>query len=694
MSAPILTNCGTPPRAGSMAFLRWVDRCFDWCYTQCPLARTTTYYIKQGTNNSNTGLDPDSVGADGPRNCNTFTDLKTFINANQGSGNVRFRLDQSATWRSVAATATDEIVISQPNVTIDSYNAAAGTGLKTGPATARAKLIAGSDLGSGGWTNDLTYTNLWYKATSTANFGYLTWTTDRAEQHADFRRLTNPFRYYAPNALASLTATLTAMNTTAEDAFVFDTTNNRVYVRSTAGSFNSSIYLDMIHKTNDCIQIGSNSSTTVTGCRIDNLHFIGWGMSSPTNQGYSVHIDCAGDTINSVTNCTHHFGAFHMMTLNGTDTVTDGGSAMFDNIELAYGGKNGTGGGTMLNCNSPSTTDQEVICRNIRGRAGALKGWSSSTTPSEGTISLIYSHTTGGSDVFKLMMSVGCGIDEGAVDPSGGRFSLGANSGNIDTTGMDAAYLDTTKYRLFEIGSTSWANHFDHSNGSPKLMINCYHSIQDHPIANYSCIGGSNSTAQRAIWINSILDIKDLGTSNTSSTEYYFVNPNATSTIHMVNSLWVNRPFFQKTYFMNLGTHSYLSGSRIYNSGVLSQNRLSTSATITNPINQAPSSSQGGCAGLIVGPNSQVSTSGNNIGYDSTSNPIFITSVPSEPFRLVGLMSDLADQAEAVNVPELRVDYDMFFRQRGADAGPSGGSGITGNLGGGSGNNLWLTSRK
>jgi len=63
--------------------------------------------------------------------------------------------------------------------------------------------------------------------------------------------------------------------------------------------------------------------------------------------------------------------------------------------------------------------------------------------------------------------------------------------------------------------------------------------------------------------------------------------------------------------------------------------------------------------------------------------------VPNEQFRLIGLVNKLGGNASVINVPQLQVDYDMFFRPRtGLNAGPVGGDGI-GALSSGTGN-FWL----
>jgi len=668
------TACGTPPRAGSMDFPSWVDRLFAHGHTSCPLARTTTYYINQGTNNANAGTNPAS-----PRNCATFTDLATFINASQGSGDVRFRLDQADTWRSVAATCTDKITISQPNVTIDSYD----TSNPTGDATGRATLIGGAAMGGTGWTQDATYTNLYYKATSTANTRYVTWTTDTADEKRDFRRLTNTFRRYPPDTNANLAAgggSFELMNTTAEDAFAFDTTNNRLYVRSTVGTWNSNIYLDQLHATEDCILVGGSSSTTVDGTRIDNLVFIGWGMASPASQKYAVRVDTGGSTMTGVTRCDAYFGSHHQIAMLASGSEVDGGYLWLDECTVGWCGKDGTSGATQTNFYSTGSGG-EFISRNTRCRAGALKGWSTNATPGTGTVDVIYSHTDGSPDTIALMLSVGCGIDADATDPSGGAFQLGARGGNIDTSSLDTDKLDTTAYRCFEVSSTSQGNSFSHSGATPKIYVNCLHQIRNHPTASFTFMG-SFFSANNECWINSILDIKDNNISGGSSFSFLDADAPASgsSRIHMVNSLWVMRTFYGPVRFCAAGEHTAYTGSRWYNSGVLGVHRTSATKTITNALNQAPSDSQGGCAGLIVPPNAQAATSGNDIGYDGTTSPIYLSYVPNEPGRLIGMMRALVDSGVSVGLPQLQVDYDMFFRIRGNDAGPTGGSGATGDV--------------
>jgi len=650
-----------------MVFPQWVDRLFDHGYTSCPLARGTTLYINQGTNNANPGTFAS------PRNCNTFTDLCTFINANQGSGNVRFRLDQNDTWRAVAATCTDKITISQPNITIDSYNPALAEGAD---ATGRATLIGGTLMGNTGWTNDATYTNLWYKATGTANTRYLKWGYDGSSADPGLSGYTI-YRRYAPGALAALTATLTAMNTTAENAFVFDTTNNRIYVRSTYGTPNGYYHTEQLLATEDCIVVGGTSSTSVDGTRIDSLVMIGWGMTSPASQKYAVRVDTGGDTMTAITRCSAFFGSHHQLAMLGTGAGVDGGYLMIDDCEVGYSGKDGTSGAEQCNAYSDGS-GIEFICRNVRGRAGSLKGWNSSATIGDGSTSLIYAHTAGGGETIALMVTVGCGIDADAVDYTNTQYFVGARCGAISTTGMDADYLDTTKYRCFEVSTTSQSNWFQTNGAAPKIYINCYHNIVGPPAAFTNF--GAGTPTQISMWINSILSVKDT-VPNVAVGSFSFIDqdtPTAgTCFAHMVNSIWMMRNDFYPVRFTAAGEHAAYSGTRIFNSGIWGVNVAGSTATISNPINQAPSTSQGGCAGLIICPKTQVATSGNSIGYDQTTSPTLISKVPNDQFRLIGLINQLATSGVPVNVPQLQVDYDMFFRPRSSVvAGPVGGDGI------------------
>ena len=718
MSAPILAACGNPPKAGSMDFPRWVDRCFDYAYAQCPLARPTgtTYYINQGSNNANAGTNPAS-----PRNCNRWSDVVTFVEARIAAdgGNCRFRFDQNDTWwmdinpSDAGNTAYTINVVGYANVTFDSYDSTATD--KTGPATGRARILGGYPIGwaATGWLTATAartglgsdYTNVYCAQGATAGaftaMGGLNNTQVAYVTFGDYQRdssITNtdefreryPFRYNAPMPSSSagektaLEAVLNTMNTTDENAFVWDTTNKRLYVRvssATGLTMNSNAYLDVLYKTKACIKIGNNSSTTETGCRIDNLNIIGFSMTSISTSEPPIWFDIAGDAIGLVSRCKVTYGSRHLIELYGQST-TNGGSMVVDECEVGFHSR--ADSATIINANSGGGSDvgdMELLCRNVRGIGVALKGYNQGVS---GTSQLIYSHTASGTKKIALMLSVGCGWNENVLNPDGDLYCLSARSGDIDTTGMDTYGLDTTKYRCFEVGTVNHSNWFEFPGNQPKVYVNCFHSISGMPSAFSSPGGGGGGAAHKAVMINSIIYVNDtLGKAITC--EWLQNTASSPGWLHMVNSLLVLKPgnyYSTRSLFCADAAADDYEQSRIFNSGVIKiPQRSGTSYdTVTNPANQAPSSSQGGAAGLIVGPGSLKSNSGNHKGYDSTSNPIFISYVPTEPFRLIGLMSDLAAQAEPVNVPQLAVEYDMFFRPRLTDAGPSGGDGILGNV--------------
>ena len=730
--SPILTAVGTPPRAGSAAFPIWVDSCFTWSYTQCPLARTTTYYINQGTNtNANPDLGTQGTSASSPRNCNTWADVVTFAEDKiaDAGGDVRIRLDQNDSWwlanaPADATTTAYTLNISYPNVTIDAYDSTATD--KTGPATGHARILGGYPIGwaandnwlqatSGNTGLTSSYTSVYCAqgatagaftamgGLNTASVAYVTfddYQRDSSITRTDEFRERYPFRRYPPLAAASIEATVAAMHAADENAFVFDTTNNRVYVKLSAATgltMDSNAYLMVLYKTKACIKIGSNSSTTVTGCRIDNLDIIGFGMSDPANNEPPIWFDISGNAIGLVSRCKVTFGSRHLIELYGSraasGTTYYGGSMVVDECEVGFHSRYDSA--TIINANSSNNGDMELLCRNVRGIGVALKGWNSGAA---GSTQLIYSHTSGAGEKIALQLSVGCGWNENILNPDGLLYSLGARSADISTTGMDTYGIDTTKYRCFEVGTVNHSNWIEFPGGEPKVYVNCYHSIAGMPSAFSSPGGGGGGSAHKAVLINSIIHVND--TLAKATTCEWFQNTTASpGWLHMVNSLLVFKPgqyYSTRVLFCADAANDDYAHSYIFNSGVLKIPQRSGTIydTVTNPANQAPSSSQGGAAGLIVGPGSLKTTSGNHQGYDSTSNPIFISYVPSEPFRLIGLMQDLADQAEPVTVPELRVDYDMFFRPRNNDAGPTGGSGTIGDVRNGAGNNIWLAPRR
>jgi len=729
--SPILTAVGAPPRAGSAAFPIWVDSCFTWSYTQCPLARTTTYYIKQGANNGVAGTSPSA-----PRQCLRQSDIVTFVEGRitADGGNCRFRFDQNSTWwmdinpADAGSTAYTINVVGYPNVTFDAYDAnGADDAAKMAPATGRPRFLGGYPLGwegNLGWyqaTNANTvlgpgagtvpttdYTNVWcgQAATggaflvalvgiNTTQVAYVTFGDYQRDSSGitktDEFRERFPFKYNAPMPASSdaeriaLQAVLNTMNTTDENAFVFDTTNKRIYVRissATGRTMGTNVQLDVLYKTKAFIKVGNNSSTTETGCRIDNLNIIGYSMIPDTSEP-PIWFDISGNAIGLVSRCKVTFGSRHLIELYGSraasGTTYYGGSMVVDECEVGFHSRYDSA--TIINANSSNNGDMELLCRNVRGIGVALKGWNSGAA---GSTQLIYSHTSGAGEKIALQLSVGCGWNENILNPDGLLYSLGARSADISTTGMDTYGIDTTKYRCFEVGTVNHSNWIEFPGGEPKVYVNCYHSIAGMPSAFSSPGGGGGGSAHKAVLINSIIHVND--TLAKATTCEWFQNTTASpGWLHMVNSLLVFKPgqyYSTRVLFCADAANDDYAHSYIFNSGVLKiPQRSGTSYdTVTNPANQAPSSSQGGSAGLIVGPGSLKTTSGNHQGYDSTSNPIFISYVPTDPFRLIGLMQDLADQAEPVNVPELRVDYDMFFRLRINDAGPVGGSGAVGDV--------------
>lgn len=691
-----LTAVGTPPRAGSLQFLSWADRTFEHAYSSCPLARATTYYINQGTNNANAGTNPAS-----PRNCLTYVDLATFINNNQGTGDVAFLLDENDTWRATAASPTTKITISQPRVTIGVFNPSN----PTGPATAQAKLIGGVGLGNSGWLNATQannaslaadYGNLWYRDWTDSTTCLVTWTTDNADEWRDFRRLDTPFRRYAPNTLANLTDELAQMDATAEDAFVVATnegTHGRVYVRSLVGTFNSNVTLDRLLPTEDCIVVGgTGGDDTLDNVRIDSLIFIGWGLGDPSSPGnpdpasqrYAVRADISGNVMLGITRCSAYYGSHHQLAVLNSGAGDNGGLFWLDDIKVGYCGKDGASGATQINFYQPATGGQ-FVCRNVRGTHGAVKGWSTSVTAhnsatATGVAELIYAHTNTSSNVIDLMLLVGCGYDETATDESGGLFALSGRAAQINLNGLTTPWKDTTKFRAFQVNCLTYGNTFFNGGTQPLCLVNSHHVVRDIPTSGFFTVGGTGIDSIRMVMFNSTLDVID--TLKQNGTAFYWASQTSqsagTSAWHMVHSFMRFKSSYRSVPvgFHNGNSYLAFNQNRMFNSGIFGEpGRTSITRTVATPVNAAASATDPGCAGLVVGPNTQESTSGTAIGFSNTLSPVRLSQLPSQLFNLVPISHWLRDAGSTVTDPDLALEYDGFGRPLGSPvtAGPAGG---------------------
>lgn len=427
----ILSNCGTMPSPLRRAYYRWVNGVINYVEAQCPSARSITYYVNQsGSGSSTGGGGAGTLGS--PYLVKDAKDLNTLIGAtiatavtaaNGSNTDAAILLRCGDVFRANATTPqASGVSIPGANYTLSSY-------VDTNVADARARLRPPIITGfttpvTAGWTNDATYTNVWYRDYTSSTRPYAVQFSD-----ADASRgpNTDVFRYVDNYAgarvggsfltVAAAATALNTMNTTAVNCFTTVADAGaplyRIYVRLATGNPNTTTSLEVLQSTG----VGVNVAD-VDGVRVEGISGEGWGFDNATDGMFAgtqeppFLTQVSGTKMTYFKNNMARFSGTHLIEQYG---AADGGTMVCNGCVAGWvtGRENSTA--TPFEGYCPASGNlggNEMFCINCRLNYGALPVDSFTTGNSSPAITAFYNHTGSTSYPPALTVAAFCSVDD------------------------------------------------------------------------------------------------------------------------------------------------------------------------------------------------------------------------------------------------------------------------------------------
>jgi hypothetical protein len=478
----IFNTLGTPPNPLTYAFFSWCRQVQDWAERRNPIARGTTFYIRQSGSGSATGGTGNGTLATPwlVRNCN---DLATLISNNQSTGNRAFLLRCGDIYYSDTTTpASTACTFTQPNCTLSSW-------VDTSEANYRLRFrppetTAFSAPVTSGWTQ-VGGTPWWYR-------DYATDGSNRPRgirfSDADINRgsLADVFRFHDKSTGGAFTSaadseltTLLADTTTAENVYTLlwvSATTFRIYIKlATLASPNTATSLEVLQGTGPGISVGN-----VDGCRLHGINSTGWGRlndaNSPGTQTPPILTQNSGNTLSVVSSCSSFYSGTHLIEHYA---AANGGSALFLDCVAGYAAGSKVTTATHFEGFSPATGTpndgsgkNEMVGFRCRISHACLPVYSFSTAASGPNFwSAFYNHTGNAANPSDCTIFVDCSVDPNLK-----------GVGNFNVIGGDvwapSNELDPSTYRgigaNINVGANTTANW---SYPNRHVLVNCRYNL-------------------------------------------------------------------------------------------------------------------------------------------------------------------------------------------------------------------------
>jgi hypothetical protein len=319
---------GTMPLPSSKAWTPWAMRLLAARIAQCPIARTTTYYV------DNTKADDTGNGLTTATAFKTITKANAIINASSGDIAILLKRGQTHLYD---ATNNLGILVNKPNVTIAAY----GTGAKP----ILSVFTQDYPSAEADWTVDGTYTNCYSRTVTNANWtGWVRTFGENKETLTPFTRFT----------------TLTLLDAATVKGFLYDDAGTKLYI-NVQGDPNSgglALHLEASVALETPL---AGIKVTGSGCRVDSINLQGWGISrtwAGTSGAYGIYQDPTTSTHAVFTNCEVLYSNWHCIGMAGTGsgasvTVTNCDVGLFvDTAGTALVSYQGSGGHEALFVNN------------------------------------------------------------------------------------------------------------------------------------------------------------------------------------------------------------------------------------------------------------------------------------------------------------------------------------------------------
>jgi len=450
--AAITEALGFMPTPGSMLALEYGEAAYKFAAGRCPLLRTLTRYVRYHASGSSSGGGQNGLTPSTAYRVRHLADARTLALSVLVTGMAllfrdgdEFRLDlTNAT--TVGNSSMDLSSLTFGDFTIGRYSDAAVANVTVttnNNNSAMGPKFLGSELyAAGGWTNDATYTNCWYRDPpnpTTIPVYCVKWAEVDPIDGAYAGLGPQTFRIYGGTANTlgatggALTTALTAMNAADEDSFVRDSSTGRIYVRpraAKAATINTTARIEGIVSTTFCFKFPDQD-----GIRLDGTTEVGWGMNSVASQLYCQHFVLTGSKIALVTGTTSCYTGHHCVGLLRSGSGPVGGAVVWRNCRAGFCDGDSLGNATAwINFNNDGRNEAVYSCCELVYGNLKTPRTGTPTTP-VGSHQAWYAHGgVGGPTGSPLMVCIDrCVISKRAVDDGGSRVSLGGADLGIDS---------------------------------------------------------------------------------------------------------------------------------------------------------------------------------------------------------------------------------------------------------------------
>jgi hypothetical protein len=433
----IINSLGPKPAPRSAGENEWVESSIQLMRSAVGSTRTNRWFIAQSGSGSATGGSGAGTFAS-PFLVRHLADLRSLMVNNSfvpQVANTEILLRSGDVFRPDTGNIANSWLVfpSLPNWTLNTYSRTYTADTSSNGRLARSALLLGSiQVGSGGWTADGTYTNLQFRAVTQTVYHVWYSHLDPIDGLA-FGLSPNTFRWYGRLPVgANLTTALTAMNNApTQDSAVYDTTNQRLYVRFRTGRTNAAT--DAILEASISQNAGVELGLADNHC-IRNIAAVGFGMDADNGvkQRYCIHVSCSGTQKAVVENCVTAYSGHHA--IGHLQTSGGGGSVLFHNCVIGFC-QGDTGGNSTPHVSYSNNGGHEGIvsyCQfpfgNIRsvnaGPSGS--GTSLTTGTATGHCNMIYGHSGASGAPFDLLIGYRCTVAQDAVNDGGSTVFLGS----------------------------------------------------------------------------------------------------------------------------------------------------------------------------------------------------------------------------------------------------------------------------
>ncbi|MFN8993564.1 MAG: hypothetical protein ACK5X3_07875 [Pseudomonadota bacterium] len=444
----VIGTLGAPPAPGTVAELDYVEAAIELILRRTPITAPgrSVRFVRFDANGSATGA-ISGGGRDGLTPATAYgvrhtADLRSLMASVTSGPNWTWYLRRGDTLRvdtgNLAGSQIDLPAVD--NFSFSSYiDPALTAGTHTAGDRARLPQLRGTLAPySGDWTAstaiNAAYTAIWHRTESNVVYHVLYAETDPVDGRA-YGLGTNTIRWYGRLAAGTtLDTALTAMQADAgQDSAVYDTTNQRLFVRPRAAratNWATNSRVEAVVSTTRGI-----STSNVNNVRIDSIAAIGWGMNSTVgvSQAYAIHLTHHQNNVAAVTNSIAAYTGHHAYGQLVTSAGLTGGTTLWQGNFSGWTQGDQTGNSTTAVCYTEGGRNEVIYADERLGFGNLMSvngGGSSGTGTTAAPIGVAYgwySHAGASAPGPDLSIIYRCRIDTEAMAAGGSFVAIGGS---------------------------------------------------------------------------------------------------------------------------------------------------------------------------------------------------------------------------------------------------------------------------